>query len=93
MITFTHPKTYDKTRLTHLKEVYYAALGEEISARENPERLSAASFTAKRQAAEDALIDFAEEMLSDDSKAQAILRRRRLDMKKQLVELILRLST
>jgi len=84
---------YDKTRLAQLKEDYYMALGEEISARKNPDRLPASSLAAKRQAAGDALIDFADELLSDDSKAQTLLRQRRLDMKKQLVELILRLST
>jgi len=90
---FTHLKFYDKTRLAQLKEDYYTALGKEISACDNYERLPASSLAAKRQAAEDALIDFADELLSDDSKAQTLLRQRRQDMKKQLVELILRLST
>lgn len=92
MITPTNPKSYDKVRLTQLKEVYYTALGRELSARENP-KLPAASFASERRVAEDALIDFADELLSDDSKVQTLLRQRRLDMKTQLVELILRLST
>jgi len=90
---FTHLKFYDKTRLAQLKEDCYMALGKEIPSHDNQERLPASSLAAKRQAAEDALIDFADELLSDDSKAQTLLRQRRLDMKKQLVELILRLST
>lgn len=92
MITSTYPIFYDKARLAKLKEVYYTALGREISAHENP-KLSAESFALERQAAEDALIDYVDELLSDDPKAQALLRQRRLDMKTQLVELILRLST
>ena len=90
---FIHLNFYDKTRLAQLKEDYYMALGKEISSHDNQERLPASSLAAKRQSAEDALIDFADELLSDDSKAQTLLRQRRQDMKKQLVELILRLST
>lgn len=84
MITSTYPKFYDKARLANLKEAYYTALGRETSALENP-RLPAVSFISERQAAEDALIDFADELLSDDPKVQALLRQRRLDMKTQLV--------
>lgn len=92
MNMFTKSKSYDGDQLAQLKEAYYTALGEEISAGKNPDRLPTASFTAERQAAEDDLIDFADTLLTDDPEAQALLRQRRLDMKKQLVALILRLS-
>lgn len=85
--------SYDKAGLARLKEAYYTALSREISVCENPDRLPTVPVTAEQQAAEDALIDFANELLSDDPEMQALLRQRQRDMKKQLVALILRLST
>lgn len=89
---FTDAKSYDNAKLYQLKEAYYIALGIEITARESPNRVPVEPLIVARQAAEDALIDFIEELLSDDPKMQMLIRQRRLDTKKQLVELILRLS-
>ena len=64
----TYPMTYDKIRLAMLKKVYFEALSDTSSKRQPSVRL---------YKAEEALINFTEEIFAEDSKTKAILGRRR----------------
>ena len=75
------PGPYNKAQLAKLKETYFSVLSE---CSPNAEKLSEV---------EDALINFAAALFSDDEGAQQSIMQCRPDNRKQLVELILRLPT
>lgn len=76
--------SYDRVQLAVLKEAYFDALGSMPPGRVD-------SLQVHR--AEEALIDFADELFTEDPKTRALLRRLRMDARPQLIRLILRLST
>ena len=75
------PRPYNKADLAAFKEAYFTVLSK---CPINVENLSEA---------EDALINFAATLFSDDEGAQQSIMQCRPDNRKQLVELILRLPT
>lgn len=84
MTNSPNPITYDKIQLAMLKKAYFDALSDTSSKRQPSVRL---------YKAEEDLIHFAEEIFTADPKTRALLSRRRVDARPQLIQLILRLST
>ena len=75
------PRPYNKADLVELKEAYFSVLSE------------CPTDAEKLSGVEDALINFAAALFSDDEGAQQSIMQCRPDNRKQLVELILRLPT
>lgn len=80
----TNKDNYNRAELARLKEVYFSALGNSIS-----------SYQTESDAlidAENELIHFVSDLFSDEPVILARIRKAQSENRKQLIELLLRLS-